>query len=102
MKELIELAKQKGFESELKYLLNSNYKDLSEFDYLWMCELQKWLIEKEDLNVEVFSYNHKKFTLLISDYREIHKKEIWKHKGPYDKRNNAIEIGCFESLKLID
>ena len=108
---IISLAKEKGFEVwlELPYIDNADgrtyyhepHNDERAY-YLWLCELQKWLIDHEDLHVEVFSYNHEMFTLLISKYEEVVKQEIWKHKGPYDERIDALEKGCYEALKLID
>lgn len=55
MKELIELAKEKGFKSVNAYHLNPEC-DISivysELDiYLWLCELQKWLRDEHDLYV---------------------------------------------------
>lgn len=60
MKELIELAKEKGFESDigLGYCKSefNNDKDIVYFAelkrHLWMCELQKWLM----IEFKIFAY----------------------------------------------
>ena len=54
MKELIELAKEKGFYSNcFTYgkITNNILKHLDTIQYLWLCELKKWLMDEHKIYV---------------------------------------------------
>lgn len=90
---LIQLAQEKGFESEI---FSPQMRDL--VYYLWMCELQKWLEEKHSIHVYTqhwdcqwkFSHQHIKMC-----YNGITKEGF---KTP----QLALESGLYEALKLIE
>lgn len=115
---LIELAKEKGFESKfdivVKGFTNLDVKKIKEYlnnygHYLWMCELQKWLRDKHNLFIHISAYSQENTNDLIWDVAfdyEI----ITFNKGNYELLNiedkiisyeKALESGLFEALKLI-
>lgn len=116
MKELIELAKEKGFKSSylieptLGYILNlkeTQKKDLYEMlDYFILCELQKWLIDKHNIIVEPlvnYQYNPN-IDILGYFYGIVIQGKEWTN---YSKRligqtrEEALKQGLTEALKLI-
>ena len=124
-------ANELGFISKIK-LVHENLKspDMGDLDkllyYLWLCELQKWLIEKHQIIVDVsldffnsytkesikysptfYTYsNNKKRFWIYTDYinsDECTKKmqeemPIFQNYSTYEE---ALEIALFEALKLI-
>lgn len=63
--------------------------------------LQKWLRETHNIHVCPFD-EFNEYILLINYYNgQGDKGEIWKHKGPYKKYEEALEIGLLEGLELI-
>lgn len=95
--ELIELSKEKGFLSRdrLVSVYDSYY-------YLWMCELQQWLREKHDIEINIpcdyFPFNKKHYRYIIWDGR--------KNTSPastiqYEEYNNAFEEGLITALNMI-
>ncbi len=55
MKELIQLAEEKGFFGKLicNDQVYTQNKDYNEVSYVWMCELQKWLRDKYSLHINI-------------------------------------------------
>lgn len=52
--DLIHLSREKGFISRDNLIMvNANYK------FLWLCELQKWLRETKDINIEIYCHKEK-------------------------------------------
>jgi len=117
-KELIELAKKEGFESNVHIYPRCFNAHIGLFDvdklnnfhdtkyYLWLCELQKWLIYEYKLHIYIVpigSYkgwhlaNIRHLTLdLLAD-----KIDIGAKKESFKSYEQALEKGCFEALKII-
>lgn len=110
MKEqLISLSKQKGFKGGKYYTpqtpntpeIIKNAQGLE--DYLWMCELQKWLRDMHKINIVALPY-----TASIEDRSIVY---IWMISGMksstavkkehYKLFEDALESGLQEALKLI-
>jgi len=110
------LANLKGFDLDVKLKKNNHYSDLTEeldplgtsgavvvHHYYASTQslLQKWLREMHNIHVCPFD-EFNKFILLVNCYdSEGNKIEKWQFKGPYDKYEEALEIGLYEALKLI-
>ena len=104
--DLIKLSREKGFMSRDKLVtINSDYF------YLWMCELQKWLREEHNCIVEVTFYSENiesikdiKYEVEIDyygkDFHNIGDSSDYYSSG-YDTYEKALEVGLFEGLKLI-
>ena len=97
-------ASRKYNNSELEGY-NKEYNNSYEFIIMCIAStqslLQKWLREKHNIHISIFSENNK-FVLLINYYNESGDEvEIWLHKGPYNTYEEALEIGLQEALKLI-
>jgi 5'(3')-deoxyribonucleotidase len=98
MKELIKLAKEKGFES--RYVSDLILIELSDTNqYLWMCELQKWLFDKYEIMayIDFFSFEY----VFIEYERGIVRESI-----PHIIDDNIHQIKwleglLFEALKLL-
>ena len=104
MKKLIELAKEKGFISErisflLTLLKNGEKRQIEYWYYIWMCELQKWLRDKHQIEIEIH------FNELTSKYRIGYISAILDEKLDIIKEfkiyEQALEKSLIESLKLI-
>ena len=110
------LANMKGFDPKVKLKKNSHYSDLTEkLDPLGpsgavvvhhyyaanQSLLQKWLRDVHNIHVCPFD-EFTGYVLVISTYSKEGKHEHWQHKGPYDKYEDALEVGLFEGLKLIN
>ena len=104
--ELLQLAKFKGFESrvinksvESVYILN---KDL--YYYLWMCELQRWLILNHKILVDITvvdDWNEWSYTITVKDCMSplaIVDCSI----DTYFTQLLALEAGLLNALKLIE
>jgi hypothetical protein len=104
MKELIELAKEKGFETNhMLVVFGCSPQKLSESEedsiyYLWMCELQKWLRDEQKINIDIEFDRCEGLT--------VYRVTLWyPHLGYSCEKytyEEALEKGLFEALKLID
>ena len=104
MKEkLIELSKEKGFESKI-------YKELIKIGiwiklsnnhayYLWMCELQKWL--RENHNIHIFIHYNTLTERFRIEYITHINKEIENEYPEFNTYEQALGKGLYEGLKLI-
>ena len=114
MKELIKLAKEKGFESKLRISFNSSFtakEHINNAYYFWMCELQKWLRGTHNIDVETYLISSFKNDIEQSQEREekSYTFQIFLEglKQPYSPHNiyfsyeKALEKGLFETLKLL-
>jgi predicted patatin/cPLA2 family phospholipase len=101
---LLQLSKEKGFISRDNLIeVNSDYK------YLWMCELQKWLREVHRIDVQVLrnkpGYDEYKVEIYKTDNTNsyIH---FWIKEEDYIKwfesYEDALEEGLFEALNLVN
>lgn len=116
MRELIELAKGKGFISKnISFLLtlikSRNVEKIEYWFFLWMCELQDWLRESKNIDVEVYllpSYHNS--TEIEQDKEDrtftfrIRVKGIAQNSSMKDIYFNykvALQKGLLEALKLI-
>lgn len=96
MNNLIKLAKEKGFKPiSLTALGVHNYSDTYSNDsielYIWMCELQKWL--RDDKNIEIdIEYDNNDFG------DKIYKSNIWdgKEDSWLNKGKFSFKSGCYE------
>lgn len=115
MKEnIIELkvkAKEKGFASSIE-LVHENYKspDGGELEkllyYLWMCELQKWLMEKHNIVPFVIhdfdtllKYNRGFNGEIIFDQTLL---EIYDGNDCFNSHEECLEQVLIEALKLVN
>lgn len=102
MKELIELSKKIGFESRIQ-LVHDNYKspDGGQLDkllnYLWMCELQKWLRDEHVFYISIRRTVDEKtkqsgwrFSIMLMNNFTYH-----------DKYEQALQQGLIEAIKII-
>jgi predicted patatin/cPLA2 family phospholipase len=101
---LLQLSKEKGFISRDNLIeVNSDYK------YLWMCELKKWLREVHRIDVQVLrnkpGYDEYKVEIYKTDNTNsyIH---FWIKEEDYIKwfesYEDALEEGLFEALNLVN
>lgn len=117
LKELSRLAESKGFMASTlttswaeNYLLGMG-KDFYLNDmcfYLWLCELKKWLGDSHNIYLEICSYHcleykkEKPFGVNI-DYK---KNGMWDYSDlneqNFKTQEEALEYGCYESLKIIE
>lgn len=105
MKELINLAKEKGFKAQLVRLHN-NINDktvISDWFFLWMCELQRWLREKHTIHVDIESYE-----AIDPEIKVWYDYIVQDFEGTYIKNNDMsssykerLEKGLNEALKLL-
>jgi hypothetical protein len=111
------LANLKGFDPEIKLRKNSHYSDLTkELDPLGtggaavvrhhyyaatQTSLAKWLRETHRIHVTVFDEFEVYLTLISYYDKDNAKTEVWKHKGPYFKFEEAMEHGLFNALNII-
>jgi hypothetical protein len=105
MKELIQLAEEKEFESNID-LIHKNYKvaDGGKTNellfYLWMCEVQKWLEDNYAIFVEIKT---------LTSVNEIFGHEVYlkswrfapKKLDEYLTKQEALQEGLTQALKLI-
>ena len=81
--------------------IGSDRKSMSFTKTISQSLMEKWIREKYKIYITVFEEFGKHF-LLIHYYEEDGSKaEIWKHKGGYKTKEQAMDIGLLESLKLI-
>lgn len=99
MKEqLIKLAKEKGFISNIHKAISMQTND-SLYEYLWMCELQKWLRDEHDIHVtadrvEFLETSEKGYMWIIYNQKHNAGEELTTYEV-------ALEKGLLEALKLI-
>lgn len=101
MKELIKLATDKGFKSELNEMLFS-YATSENYDlriYLWMCELQKWL--RDEYNIDVWAQPYV-YRDTLSYWSYVYEDGVFK-KDTIDclDSEQALQEGLKQALKLI-
>ncbi len=113
MKELIELAKEKGFEIQVKIVpviffedgKTINEDNLNAFidtaNYLWMCELQKWLRDEYNIIIECYLNLENKFSANLYNENRGYETEISMSISG-NTYEEALEKGLKQSLKLID
>ena len=90
--ELIKLAKEKGFISDIIGKSVEAEYSTKDFYYLWMCELHKWLREVHNIHIEV------KHTLINEYSSYVNGEVIYIHFKSYEQ---ALEEGIKAALKLI-
>ena len=113
MKELIKISKEVGFKSEA--LRNISVISTSElFVFLWMCELQKWLRDEKNIDVEITSSSYhgsKAYTYNVytgdfkwntpptQPYRDTSRdNSVF---GNHESHEKALQYGLLEACKLI-
>jgi len=98
MKELYILSTNLGF---IPQNISISWKTDS---YLWMCELQKWLRENHNIIVMVEPYSNGSSSCRFIWDRFI-LNNIWMLDSfsmeKHEKYEKALEIGLYESIKLI-
>lgn len=95
--ELIKQSEEKGFISRDRLVkVNESYY------YLWMCELQKWLRDKHNIDVQApcIRFNSLKvkgyqYAITSDNYQQ------FTQEGDYNTYEQALEQGLIEGLKLI-
>lgn len=99
--ELIQLAKEKEFKSELlsSEPMKYSHKEDTKY-YLWMCELQRWLRDIYNIHVTC-CYERSRDEELIYYCEIIHNSSLfsWDLGNSY---NTLLENGLLEALKLIN
>lgn len=115
-KQLIQIAKDKGFESKFLYDFPYVYTPNENSRYaLWLCELQKWIRDNYDIHINPRPYRES----IVPDDREVtgyyvgsiynwEGKEIaWVEDWNYGTYEEALEMGLItiivkiQCLKLI-
>ncbi len=102
--EIIKQAKEKGFESKLDLIADAIILKIlgDEFNHLWLCELQKWLREKHNIQMSIvidLEDGEKEFYI---DIWTIDRKNFnCEYSGVKYTYELAQEEACFEALKLI-
>lgn len=113
MKEqLIKLAEEKGFFQDFT-AMQISYGHL-DIDYLWMCELQKWLRDKHNIDIIFEPERYKNginycvqaqcFDLINGDSKLnfiINATYMFNDNHEYPTYEQALEKGLSEALKLI-
>jgi hypothetical protein len=99
--ELIKLAKEKGFTSSFLYNTpyNKHIKKEQLRWYFWLCELQKWLMEKHKISVYGKPSQHSDGW----DFR-IHRKGIspdMEFRKDYEIYEEGLKRGLQDALNLI-
>jgi hypothetical protein len=95
MKELQELAKEKGFRSQLE----GNYLLGGLWNYLYDCELQKWLREKHGLYAFI-DYENMKGKII--NYKDFDGAILYSDELYCDTNKQDLEELLLKSLKLIE
>ncbi len=99
--ELIALAKDKLFHSE--FLYNEPYKYSSKEElrwYFWMCELQKWLINKHNIHIQI-TCTLVKGWFFFSLFEVSSRQLLLEETNPGNTYEEVLCLGLIESLKLI-
>ena len=114
--ELVQLAKDKGFEATFVYDKPFIYSSKEPLRWLfWMTELQKWLREVHNIHIEIYSITTKingyyivlrgiGFELNLDNDKQGNWYPIMEGLGykVFNTYEQALEVGLFESLKLIE
>lgn len=118
MEKLIKFAYEKGFVSKLfteyyhiEAWSTSECKFWDEIGfYLWMCELQKWLIDKKSIIIQIMMFTYSEedendFGYEVIIYNKANSKE-WENgiNLPYSEFHeyeDALRYGCIEALRLL-
>jgi predicted patatin/cPLA2 family phospholipase len=101
---LLQLSKEKGFISRDNLIeVNSDYK------YLWMCELKKWLRKVHRIDVQVLrnkpGYDEYKVEIYKTDNTNSYIHFWIKEEGYikwFESYEDALEEGLFEALNLVN
>jgi hypothetical protein len=102
MKELIKLAKEKGFYRGIGFFNFIFSTEPKLANYHWLCELQKWLCDEYNIHVYINpDYNGltKKYGIIKIDDNLVFK--CYGEEG-FKSSNECLEKGLIEALKLID
>jgi len=116
-KELIKLAKENDFEGYLKNEWAHNTKEPLRY-YFWLCDLQKWLMEKHNIFIRTgygwhpltIENEYYGFNYFIEDINKQNDKEKFNEylqRGiiveghSFDTNEDALEAGLFQALKLL-
>ena len=109
-------ANNKGFNAECDYFYNrgSNYKLQNDsiirtgddliYEAPTQSLLQKWIREKHELSLEIFSLSYHNKIQFTFNLKKLNKYEIAilsKDNLHYNSHEEALEAGLIESLKLI-
>lgn len=100
-KELVKLAKSKGFEGIFEKEWTYNSKEPIRY-YFWMCELQKWLLNRKILlEIQpIDSWDSWTFTIFLEDivspFFQIPYNQL-----EYKTHDEAFEQGLFIALELV-
>lgn len=98
-RELILLAKEKGFISPVIGKSVEAEWSNKPFYYLWMCELQEWLRDVYDIWVIVdFEDDSEELYVYARNKNGNHLFDIYKNNFSYKE---MLEIGLYEALNLI-
>ena len=96
-KQLIELANDKGFKSPVIGKSVESEVSNKPFYFLWMCELQKWLIDECNVIVLV-----ERLESQLEESENKYYPIIWRGEdtsGYYDDYDDALEQGLLEALR---
>jgi len=109
-KQLIQLSKDKGFESKFLYDFPYVYTPNEDLRYaLWMSELQKWIRDNYDIHINPTPYLESTVPedtevtgYYVGDIYDSQGKELcWIIDWNYGTQEEALETGLFHVIKLI-
>lgn len=113
-KQLIKLAREKGFKSKHIDLDFFTVKDGNLYEYwlyLWLCELQKWLRDEHNINFWVECFYHDGLNYfceseikILDFFKSIDEYDEWfanNFIGNFNSYEKALEEGSKQALKLI-
>lgn len=96
--DLIKQSREEGFMSKDNLIIvNQSYY------YLWMCELQKWLIENHNLYIGI-AITEDRWLVQVFDIESQEQEENMEFDQCYCNNNTygeALERGLFKALELI-
>jgi hypothetical protein len=117
MKEIIpestfKLAREKGFESKVIGKSVCSKYSKNPYEYLWLCELQKWIREIHDIHIEISVVGdsrtyHYEYTIIISNDRDYNDEYCFDsakrnyNNNEYKTYEAALNDGLYEAVKLI-
>ena len=107
MKEkLIKLAKENGFSQgrfeDIPYrTLKSNVYVNDEAYYLWLCLLQKWLLEEHKINIPLWVNHSGWWWELEKDNGTLISSQDITETDFFQAKEESLEKGCYEALLLI-
>jgi len=99
MKEkLEELARKNGFSLTPESIVNLSSKYIIDEYYLWLCELQKWLLNNHYISIRVERfYNHKREKASYQVYVDV---DCSNTSGAFINEKNKDRSTAFESYEL--